>query len=59
MLYLCIKDHIVNFLVNHNLINSSQHKLRKRETTPDKKFCFWKKLLSGSLRGLEIKLRKM
>ena len=41
-----IKDHIVDFLARHKLLNPSQHGFLKARSCLTK-CCFWKKSLSG------------
>ena len=42
-----IKDHMVDFLVKHTLLNSSQHGFLKARSCLTNMLCFWKKSLSG------------
>ena len=42
-----IKDHMVDFLVKHKLLNSSQHGFLKARSCLTNMLCFWKKSLSG------------
>ena len=42
-----IKDHMVDFLVKHKLLNSSQHGFLKARSCLINMLCFWKKSLSG------------
>ena len=42
-----IRDHMVEFLVKHKLINTSQHGFLKARSCLTSILCFWKKLQSG------------
>ena len=42
-----IRDHMVEFLVKHKLINTSQHGFLKARSCLTNILCFWKKLQSG------------
>ena len=42
-----IRDHMVEFLVKHKLINTSQHGFLKARSCLTNLLCFWKKLQSG------------
>ena len=42
-----IKDHMVDFLVKHKLLNSSQHGFLKARSCLTNVMFFWKKSLSG------------
>ena len=42
-----IRDHMVEFLVKHKLINTSQHGFIKARSCLTNLLCFWKKLQSG------------
>ena len=42
-----IRDHMVEFLVKHKLINTYQHGILKARSCLTNLSCFWKKLQSG------------
>ena len=42
-----IKDHVVDFLVRHDLLNPSQHVFLKAKSCLTNVLCFWTKSLSG------------
>ena len=42
-----IRDHMVQFLVKHKIINTCQHGFLKGRSCLTKLLCFWKKLQSG------------
>ena len=42
-----IKDHMVDFLVRHKLLNTSQHRFLKARSYLTNMMFFWKKSLSG------------
>ena len=42
-----IKDHMVEFLVKHKLLNSSQHGFLKARSCSTNMLSFWKKTLNG------------
>ena len=46
-----IREHMVEFLVKHNLINTSQHGFLKARSCLTNLLCFWKKLQSGQMTG--------
>ena len=46
-----IRDHMVELLVKHQLINTSQHGFLKARSCLTNLLCFWKKLQSGQMTG--------
>ena len=48
-----IRDHIMDFLTKHKLINSSQHGFLKSKSCLTHLLCFLRKYLNGWMKGLQ------